>query len=166
MNKFRLRVVTLEQHIDEQLGEASASCRLPRLPEREGTSTARSKRSPTCRRAGFWLFALTDLSASKWALSHWDVTTEDTGRIKENCRAFQLDLRDHLDLGSKYKCKYKYISYQCSCYFTNQGARLQRDLGDLLETCFIQNRVGLALQPVQNSSVPPPSLEDPGLPVA
>ena len=23
-----------------------------------------------------------------------------------------MDLRDHLDLGSKYKCKYKYISYQ------------------------------------------------------
>ena len=91
MNKFRLRVVTLEQYIDEQLGEESMSCRLPRLPEREGTSTAWSKLSPTCRRAGFWLFALTDLSASRWALSHWDVTTEDTGRIKENCRVFQLE---------------------------------------------------------------------------
>lgn len=94
----------------------------------------------------------------------------DHRRYGKNKRELQSvpvgrDLRDHLDLGSKYKCKYKYISYQCSCYFTNQGTRLQRDLGDLLETCFIQNRVGLALQPVQNSSVPPPSLEDPGLPV-
>ena len=91
MNKFCLRVVTLKQYIDEQLGEESMSCRLPRLPEREGTSTTQSKRSPACSLAGFWLFPLIDLSASRWALSHWDVTTEDTGRIKENCRVFQLE---------------------------------------------------------------------------
>ena len=138
MNKFCLRVVTLEQHIGEQLGEESTSSHLPRLREREGTSTAGSKCSPTCSQAGSWLFALIDLSASRWALSHWDMTTEGTGRIKENDRVFELDLRDHLDLGSKYKCKYKYINYQHSCYFTNWGTRLQRDLGDLLETCSIQ----------------------------
>ena len=91
MNKFCLRVVTLEQHIGEQLGEESTSSHLPRLREREGTSTAGSKCSPTCSQAGSWLFALIDLSASRWALSHWDVTTEDTGRIKETCRVFQLE---------------------------------------------------------------------------
>lgn len=112
---------------------------LPPTPQRQrGHLHSGSKCSPTCSVAGFWLFALIDLSASRWALSHWDVTTEDTGRIKENCRVFELDLRAHLDLGSKYKCKYKYISYQYSWNFTNRGTRPQRDLGDFLETCFIQ----------------------------
>ena len=62
---------------------------LPPTPQRErGHLHSGSKCSPTCSVAGFWLFALIDLSASRWALSHWDVTTEDTGRIKENCRVF------------------------------------------------------------------------------